>query len=535
VQLSGYSTSGGATLATFNAIENAVGSAFADALVGDSANNVLSGGGGADWIVGASGDDTFVQGIDTSSVDRLFGDAGIDTLDYGAATAGVTVQLSGYSTSSGATLATFNGIENAIGSAFNDALVGNAAGNRITGGAGADWLVGGAGDDTFVQGSGVDGVDTIYGGTAGADSGFDTLDYSGAAAGVVVRMSGRAMTNDDLLAVFSGVEAAIGTAFDDTLIGAGANDELRGGAGADWIAGGAGSDRLFGGAGDDRFVLGLDAGVDAISGEGGFDTLDFGAAGAGIVAQLSGYATGPGGALLATFSGVENASGTAFDDTLVGDAGDNRLTGGAGADWLVGGNGDDTFVQGPAGGGVDRVFGGVAGADSGFDTIDYSGADTGVIVQLSGYATTSGGQLLALFSGIEAVTGSSRADALIGAAGDDHLVGAGGADWLVGAAGADDFIYQAVERSIDTIADFSRTQGDRIDLSAIDANPFAMGDQAFEIVAARTFGIIGQAVVAASATSTTVSLHLDADDVADMVIRVLHEPGLVMNATDFVL
>src|SRR5262249_58363136 len=102
------------------------------------------------WVVGAAGNGRSAHLIQAGGGDRLFGDAGIDSIDYSGATAGVTVQLSGYSVSGGVTLTAFSGIENAVGSNFNDTLVGDASANRLTGGGGADWLVGGGGADTFV-------------------------------------------------------------------------------------------------------------------------------------------------------------------------------------------------------------------------------------------------------------------------------------------------------------------------------------------------------------------------------------------------
>jgi Ca2+-binding RTX toxin-like protein len=343
------------------------------------------------------------------------------------------VQLSGYSTSGGVTLATFTGIENALGTSFNDALIGNAEANRIAGGAGADWLVGGAGNDTFVQDIQT-GVDTILG-----DAGTDTIDYSGATAGVTVQLSGYSTSGGATLATFSGIESAIGTAFNDALIGTAADNALAGGAGADWLVGGGGADVISGGDGDDRFVMAADAAIDTLAGGAGFDTLD------------------------------------------------------------------------------------------------YSGAAAAVTVQLSGYSTFNGGAQIAAFSEIEAAIGTSLNDALIGNAANNNLTGAAGNDWLVGAAGADRFIYLSIASGTDTIADFSRTDGDRILLSAIDADASAGGDQAFAFSTARTSGLAGEAVIANFANASTLSLYLDSDNVADMVIQIIHTPGLVMNAADFVL
>src|SRR5262249_37319852 len=79
-----------------------------------------------------------------------------------------------------------------------------------------------------------------------------------------------------------------------------------------------------------------------------------------------------------------------------------------------------------------------------------------------------------------------------GGTGNDTLSGGLGGDYLFGDAGADVFQYTAVEESqaivingvnqLDQIVDFTQGQ-DKIDLSAIDANPTLDGDQAFVFVA----------------------------------------------------
>ncbi len=95
---------------------------------------------------------------------------------------------------------------------------------------------------------------------------------------------------------------------------------------------------------------------------------------------------------------------------------------------------------------------------------------------------------------IENVNGSQGADTLVGNggvnvlngfAGADTLRGGGAMDQLTGGAGADSFVYGAIGDSPssaagrDLITDFSHAQGDRIDLSLIDANTGVAGDQAF--------------------------------------------------------
>ncbi|WP_406870233.1 M10 family metallopeptidase [Thioclava sp. 'Guangxiensis'] len=64
------------------------------------------------------------------------------------------------------------------------------------------------------------------------------------------------------------------------------------------------------------------------------------------------------------------------------------------------------------------------------------------------------------------ITGAGN-DAIYAGAGNDTLVGGAGSDTLVGGSGADVFSYTAVTDAGDRIADFSGTDGDRIDVSAL--------------------------------------------------------------------
>ena len=152
--------------------------------------------------------------------------------------------------------------------------------------------------------------------------------------------------------------------------------------------------------------------------------------------------------------------------TIYGGGGNDRLTGGAGNDFIDGGAGDDVLKGG-----------------AGIDTVSYESAGAGVNVSL---ATTkgqnTGGAGKDSIAGFENISGSAFADTLggdgmanriSGNAGNDVLIGRGGADVLVGGSGADIFKYTALADSklgaLDTILDFKALEGDRINLSAIDA------------------------------------------------------------------
>lgn len=140
----GVATSGSDT-DTMSGIENLRGSAFADILTGDSGDNLLEGGAGADTLIGGTG---------------------VDTASYLHSDAGVTVDLmAGTGLGGDAQGDTLSGIENLIGSNFNDVLTGDSGSNTFTLGAGDDVAQGGAGNDIFMLQSG-GGHDTLYGGTA---------------------------------------------------------------------------------------------------------------------------------------------------------------------------------------------------------------------------------------------------------------------------------------------------------------------------------------------------------------------------------
>uniref|UniRef100_UPI001032D880 type I secretion C-terminal target domain-containing protein n=1 Tax=Pseudomonas sp. Sample_9 TaxID=2382158 RepID=UPI001032D880 len=150
------------------------GTADDDVLVAGSGNNVINAGEGNDVLTAGSGNnemhgdggnDLLYSGAGN---DLLDGGTGSDTASYVHATAAVTVNLGllGAQNTLGAGTDTLIGIENLIGSNFNDSLIGDGNNNVINGGLGNDFLNGGAGDDLLIGGM---GNNTMTGG-AGADT-----------------------------------------------------------------------------------------------------------------------------------------------------------------------------------------------------------------------------------------------------------------------------------------------------------------------------------------------------------------------------
>jgi len=110
--------------------------------------DVLRGMDGNDMLFGGSGNDTLDGG---PGADVLIGGAGIDTADYSSSTAAVNVNLqTGHGTGGDAQGDILGGIENVIGSAFNDTLAGSSGNNTLVGGGGNDTIDGMAGSDTAV-------------------------------------------------------------------------------------------------------------------------------------------------------------------------------------------------------------------------------------------------------------------------------------------------------------------------------------------------------------------------------------------------
>ncbi|AEV61535.1 retention module-containing protein [Pseudomonas ogarae] len=128
-------------------------------------NDILSAGSGNNTLHGEAGDDLLYSGAGN---DLLDGGTGNDTASYAHATTGVTVNLGLLAAQNtlGAGTDTLAGIENLMGSNFNDTLIGDGASNRINGGLGHDVLNGGGGDDLLIGGL---GNNTLTGGS-GADT-----------------------------------------------------------------------------------------------------------------------------------------------------------------------------------------------------------------------------------------------------------------------------------------------------------------------------------------------------------------------------
>jgi Ca2+-binding RTX toxin-like protein len=205
-------------------------------------------------------------------------------------------------------------------------------------------------------------------------------------------------------AVADGNDVLSGGNGDDTIRGWGGDDILNGDAGNDSLDGGIGNDTLSGGAGADKLI-----------GGDGIDRADYSTSGAAVNVNLATGVGLGGDAQCDTLSGIENLTGSKFDDTLTGDAGANKINAGDGNDILVASGGGDTLDGG-----------------AGTDTADYSSSAAGVTINLA----TGSGAADKLIS-IENLLGSKFDDVLTGDAGRNVILGGLGNDVIAGGAGAD--------------------------------------------------------------------------------------------------
>jgi M6 family metalloprotease-like protein/uncharacterized repeat protein (TIGR01451 family) len=385
-----------------------------DTLTGGAGPDELAGEGGADYLDDGPGDDASDGGDGNDSLvsgggaDALAGGGDIDTADYGHRSADVVVSIDAVANDGepgeGDDVAT--DVENVTGGGGNDELSGSGGANLLLGSAGSDLLsgldgddrlrgggtddqeLGGDGNDVFVQDEYANGGDLLSG-----EAGYDTVNYSERYLSLHVTLDGIPDDGDargEGDNVVDDVEVVLGGTADDTLVGAAGDERLVGSEGRDRLLGADGWDVLEGGAGDDD-VDGGDGndsiregdaanGADMLVGGPGIDLVTYGQRTRAVAVAADGV---PRDGERATRESdnvapdVENVSGGAGNDILVGNAADNFLQGRGGhdnlagldgADYLEAANGDDLLDGGR---GADFLDGGI-----GYDVCSPEPVDT---------------------------------------------------------------------------------------------------------------------------------------------------------------
>ncbi len=360
-----------------------------------------------------------------------------------------------------------------LGAAADETLNGTAGDETIKGLAGDDVLNGQGGDDVLNGGL---GGDRLNGG-----EGVDTASYADATSGVSVNLlNGRGSFGEAVGDKLSSIEQVIGSAFDDVLSGSKSTHVVHGGDGADIFEAAGKAGALFGDAGDDVFRVEGMLKPAAIDGGEGFDTIRAGADGASIT--------------WGAITGVEAINGMGYADF--------------------------------------KILG-----TSAADTIDLSA------IVLTGVAVIDGK------SGNDAITGSAGADTILGGSGNDVIKGGGGADVITGGTGqdiltgglaADTFVFfkgdsAKTATTADTITDFHSADGDRIDLSFMDANlSNGAGDDGFTFIGKAAFSnTAGELRYQLDAADAYIQGDVNGDGKADFFIHMVGVNALAQ--ADFIL
>ncbi len=446
-------------------------------------------GGGTDTILlpsGITSGDLAISRINTTSllitvgnigsieIESFFGSNGhtissIETVTFSDAT---TLNLSSFTSlptygSDGADV--LNGVYNTqdrdntiYGYGGNDVITTGGGADYIDGGAGNDVMIGGAGNDTYAASPGYDKItdtvgalDTILMPAGITDEDVHLLRHSNSATTLEVTIDG--LGQIDVLYQFSGgggmeqikfsdnstidltahIVESVGTTGNDTI-----NGILSGASINDIIDGREGNDALYGGAGNDIYVF--STGHDTISDTAGTDVLNFG------------DAWSPGDISIYRDAGTTNLM---FVD---GDGNSAKIL----SQYYSSAYSVETahFADGTSWNLLTMQIEthGTSGADN-ISAVSVGNQDD-IIYGYDGNDTIHGGD------GNDMLYGGNGNDTLYGQGGDDTVYGGDGNDTLYGdytGSGADTFVFKSGDAGIDTIADFSTAQGDKIDIHDI--------------------------------------------------------------------
>ncbi|OWJ56629.1 calcium-binding protein [Inquilinus limosus] len=523
-----------------NALDNRItGSAGGNQLYGLAGNDVLSGGAGNDKLFGADGIDYLYGGAGN---DELVGGVGTDLMDGGkgddiyevdsagdrvvelvaegidSVRAWVSYRLGTYVEN--LTLLGTDDLDG-IGNARNNIITGNAGNNVLDGGEGADILAGGQGNDVYYIDAFIDQV------VEQANGGIDEIRIRND--GFTIALPD---TIENVRLLTDGGADAYGNGLDNGMVGGGwrnmlsglaGNDILMGEGGDDTLYGGVGRDRLYGGSGDDELHIGEDLALDArkgiVAGEvydggDGIDKLrvvqnDFPDSGVDLAdIDLS----------IVNISNIESLTShfhttklstsqmSSFSEVL---ANEIEITNGGYVDlsdmsiqfnWINLSNFGNILIFGPGPFGSINI--GIS-CGAGDDTL--VGANSyGTINGEGGDDEITGGDVDNQFFG------NSGDDILHGEAGDDVLGGGEGNDRLEGGSDSDEFTFSSVNSGLDTITDFTSSQGDKL---------------AFSNMLHGTFSYLGAAAFTANGSSEArfaggqVLVDVDGNGEADIAIN----------------
>jgi VCBS repeat-containing protein len=497
---------------------SAEGDANANILISNGSAHTLTGRGGADTLTGGGGADVFayeaigdstiaafdtitdfVHGSDTLRLTPLITGSTKLTLTTDGTDRILSIDLDGNGVAEGQIKSLGQGLEVsdiATGVAnFGFTIKGSAGADTLRGGAGGDILTGGAGSDTFVYG---DGDSTILHWDVITDfqTGQDKLDIAAADDGVVILARFGASTfiyfgglgNSSVVQVFGDIKTSdlkVSNGVTFTMYG----DDGAGGGGGNALTGGGGDDVLVGGSSDSTLFGG--DGADILYGGGAHDTF--------------------------LYNSISNSNFSAYDSIINFSSGQDKIDISAidGGKITIARFAGTTFIySAPDSGGNFQSVITVSGTSLKASDVIGSGGATQAFVMV-GDSTNH--------NVADTLVGGAGNDILYGLDGNDALTGGGGADFMLGGVGADTFVYAATSDSAtfasDLIFDFSNAEGDKLDLTGIDANTGTGANDAFSVVSSFS-SVAGQLVIAAPDSSGYyhVSGDVNGDGLADFVI-----------------
>ncbi len=463
--LSGNSTDGLSPTVKYLIHSNAGGALLATSFTGagNSLDNVITGGTGANSLYGDSGNDTLIGNSSNDTLsggtgnDSLWGDGGFNVASYfyvgtnlNLSVATTTTQIITLQDSSGNNdIDTLVNIQGLIGGTGNDTLTGNVNSNYLGGYSGDDVLYGNSNStpnstakDTLDGGMGNDSLfgtsgqaDSLFGGsgddylskmltttivtsaigkptTYDGGDGFDTVDYS-------------YLSNTTNKLIVTATSTSIGTTFAVSVMNGSALAELDILTNIEAIIGTKNNDSIDLSRANTAVNLSLtgNGGADTLIGSGGNDTL-------------TAYSA------LNTM-GASNLSGGAGNDSLMGGAANDTLSGGTGNDSLDGGAGtgdiaDYTYSNG----GLLTISDtqSLSGGGSAF-SVSAGASDIDFLVNMEGIrfagtgSYTVDGSLASFALNIDGSSGSGN-DSILGGSGNDTLRGGSGNDSIQGGFGS---------------------------------------------------------------------------------------------------
>jgi Ca2+-binding RTX toxin-like protein len=448
-------------------IENVMGTAGSDVIVGNDLDNRLEGRGGNNDLDGGLGDDTLIggSGIDTANytshdsvpVERgeqyvialgLIGRPGSFTLSQPGSRPGFPQVVESD---------VLIGIENVTGSNHAETITGNELANTLDGRGGSDVLDGGFGDDILIGNGGTDTASYLSHDGLLADGSPDVISLgNGTADGSYTRFQAvgpirRAVETD----VLRGIENVTGSDSDEAINGNDGINVLDGRGGNDIIDGGLGNDTLIGNDGIDTVSY---LSHDGVAGAVITITLGLGSADGSYVRTQN--VVGAPSPVVETdvLRSIENVTGSDQFDNINGNERDNVLDGrgdndsidgGLGNDLIIGGSGTNDNVSYASHDGQPLLPGEINLLSLGIGGADGSYTRLGIVNGVLRVVETD------VLRGIENVFGHSHSEIIIGNELDNILAGNGGADTIDGGLGNDVIIggdAQGAVTSIDTVS-----------------------------------------------------------------------------------